>query len=88
MFKAYPWDNLQTRINGKIPAIPGPIKRTLSDAVALRNKIVHVGAVKLDAGTLDSVVSSVRELLYFLDALCGQAWALGHVTEATLKQFA
>jgi hypothetical protein len=79
------------QINGKVPSIPVPIASELKKAVNLRNQIVHAGApkgvAKLKGETVDSVLSAVRDMLYFLDALQGQTWAANHMSADALKQF-
>jgi hypothetical protein len=67
-------------INGKVPSVPRSIKSGLKKAVELRNQVVHVGVVKLEKEEVDSAISSVRDLLYFLDGLRGQEWALRHMS--------
>ena len=88
MLAAFPWLTLKAKINGKAVIIPDPIKNQLKKAIMLRNKIVHAGTVELKKETLDSVLTSVHDFLYFLDAISGQKWALKHISLETLKQFA
>jgi hypothetical protein len=80
MISAFPWEKLGVTINGKTPTIPDSLKAELKKAVTLRNKIVHTGTPVLSSDTLDSVLTSVRDLLYLLDALRGNKWALRHVS--------
>ena len=68
-----------------MPIMPSSTKRGLKGAVELRNQVVHVGVLKLDAGAVDSALTSVRDLLYFLDALRGQQWAFEHMSQDALK---
>jgi hypothetical protein len=80
MLQAFPWSKLGVRVNGNVPAIPDSVRSELKKAVFLRNQIVHTGApVQLKVETVDSVLTSVRDLLYFLDALQGQNWAASHL---------
>jgi hypothetical protein len=86
MLKAFPWSKLGVQINGKVPGIPDSIQNELRKAVLLRNQIVHTGVpAKLKGETVDSVLTTVRDLLYLLDALRGQTWAASHVSPDTLK---
>jgi hypothetical protein len=87
MLQVFPWSKLAVRINGKVPSIPAPIRSELKKAANLRNQIVHTGVAKLTVETLDSTLSSVRDLLYFLDALQGQNWAVNHISPDALKSF-
>jgi hypothetical protein len=88
MLKAFPWPRLGVQINGKVPSIPDSIQSELKKAILLRNQIVHTGGpVTLKVETVDSVLTSVRDLLYFLDALQGQTWAATHISRAALKSF-
>jgi hypothetical protein len=41
--------------------------------------------VKLKGETVDSALTSVRDLLYFLDAIAGQNWAVNHMSPDALK---
>jgi len=85
MLKVFPWTELSLAINGRVPSVPDSIKSELEKAVNLRNQIVHAGGVKLKAETVDSVLTSVRDLLYFLDALRGQDWAANYLSPDALK---
>jgi hypothetical protein len=85
MLQVFPWSKLGVRVNGKVPSIPGPIESELKKAVNLRNQIVHSGVVKLKGETVDSALTSVRDLLYFLDAIAGQNWAVNHMSPDALK---
>jgi hypothetical protein len=91
MLKFFPWSRLGVRIGGKVPGIPDPTASELKKAVLLRNEIVHQGATqgatKLRPETVDSVLTAVRDLLYFLDALSGQTWAVNNMSPVALKQF-
>jgi hypothetical protein len=85
MLKVFPWSKLPARINGKAATIPNSTKSGLKKAVELRNQVVHVGVLKLDTEKVDSALTSVRDLLYFLDALRGQGWAFEHMSQDALK---
>jgi hypothetical protein len=87
MLQVFPWSKLGVLINDKVPSIPSPIESVLKKAVNLRNQIVHLGVVKLEVKTVDSVLTAVRDLLYFLDALRGQNWAASHISPGALKSF-
>ena len=87
MLAAFPWSKLKARVNGKIVTVPDPIKSELKKAIMLRNKVVHAGTMEVKKDTLDSVLKSVHDLLYFLDALSGQGWALKHMSPQALQQF-
>ena len=57
--------------------------------VNLRNKIVHSGVASLSPDTLDSLLETVKNLLYFLDVLhgSGQLWPLNFVGQDVVKPF-
>ena len=73
---------------GSLLFVPDLIEKQLKKAVMLRNKVVHTGTVELKKGTVDSVIKSVRDLLYFLDVLSGESWAVRCISPAFLKSFA
>lgn len=81
MLHKFPWEQLKLRINGEVPAVPESIIEGLKKGVTLRNKIVHSGVANLSPDTLDSVLNTVKNLLYFLDALhgSGQHWPLNFI---------
>jgi hypothetical protein len=82
MLHKFPWEQLKLRINGKVPAVPESIIEELRKGVTLRNKIVHSGVANLSPDILDSVLDTVKNLLYFLDVLhgSGQHWPLNFIT--------
>jgi len=84
----FPWSKLNLQINGKEPKPPASITDVLKKAVSLRDEIVHRPTAKEPShDTVDSVLTSVRDLLYFLDGLRGQQWALGYVSTDTRRHF-
>jgi hypothetical protein len=87
MLEIFPWRKLGLVINNRVPSVPASVEDELKKAVTLRNQIVHAGGVKLEGETVDSVLTSVRDLLYFLDALRGQHWATKHMSPDALKSF-
>jgi hypothetical protein len=89
MLNQLPWEQLKLRINDKVPAVPEPIIDELKKAVTLRNKIVHSGVANLSSETLDSILNTVSDFLYFLDALhgSGQLWALNLVNQSVIGHF-
>lgn len=88
MINKFPWAQLKTRINDKVPMVPEPITDELKKAVALRNKIVHSGIATLNYETLDSVMNAVNDFLYFLDLVhTGQPWPLSCMSRDILGHF-
>jgi hypothetical protein len=88
MLVKFPWAALKLRINGKVPAVPDSIIDELKKAVALRNKIVHLGSATLSSKSLGAILDSVSDLLYFLDiARTGQSWPLTFIRPDTVKTF-
>jgi hypothetical protein len=89
MLERFPWDALKLQINGKNVTVPDSIKESLRTAVTLRNSIVHGSAAKLTLDTVESVLFSVRDLLYFLDTLAGpQRWAFDHLRREARMHYA
>jgi hypothetical protein len=89
MLNKFPWDQIKLRINGKIPAVPELIIEEFKKAVNLRNKIVHSGAANLSSETLDSILETVSDFLYFLDMLhgSGHTWPLSFIRPDTVSHF-
>lgn len=87
MVRRFPWGRIKLRIDGKIPSVPEEITAELKKAVTLRNQIVHSGAANLEADTLESIVDTVRDFLYFLDMLTGsgQPWASNLIRRETVS---
>jgi hypothetical protein len=89
MLDRFPWNKLKLQINGKDLTVPDSIKDELTKAIKLRNDVVHGGAVKLSVDTVESVLTSVRDLLYFLDALTDvKRWAFDHMSPEARKHYA
>ena len=87
MMKVFPWSKLGLAINGKPLSVPNSTKTGLKKAIELRNKVAHVGIAKLEIESIESAITSSRDLLYFLDAVRGQGWALNHLSPDALKSF-
>jgi hypothetical protein len=67
------------------PCIPQSLIDTLKKGAMLRNKAAHVGgSVRYD--TLRDILAAVKDLLWILDFFCGQPWALGNVSRASLDE--
>jgi hypothetical protein len=76
----FPWDRLKLQTGEKKAKPPDSLTGILKKAVFLRDEIVHRGLKTLTSETVDSVLNSVRDLLYFLDVLQGQKWALNYLS--------
>jgi hypothetical protein len=92
MLGVFPWSKLKlqidgVQISGKDLTPPKSVMDMLEKAVNLRNRIVHGQAENLNGKTVNSVLFAVRDLLYFLDAVQGQQWALYHVSAHARKDF-
>ncbi len=89
MLTRFPWEQIKLRINGKVPAVPETIVMELRKAVTLRNKIVHLGTASLTPETLESILDTVSDFLYFLDMLhgSGRNWPFGFIRPATMSEF-
>ena len=88
MLKKFPWSKFVSPLSDIVPTVPKSIIKELDNAVSMRNKIVHTGVAELKGKTVESVIASVRDLLYFLDALEGQSWAINHMSQEARKGFA
>lgn len=89
MLDLFPWDKLKLQINGQQVTVPDSIKDDLRKAVTLRNEIVHGRGGVLTSDITESVLYSVRDLLYFLDALTNmKVWAFDFVSTDARKHFA
>jgi hypothetical protein len=89
MLTNFPWSDLKLQINGKVPTVPEMLISELKKAVTLRNAIVHSGVANFSYQSLDSILSSVRDFLYFLDLFQGegQSWAFRFIRPEVMKQF-
>jgi hypothetical protein len=83
----FPWSKLNLRSNGADLTPPESVTTTLTKAVKLRNDIVHGRLENLNRKTVTSILTAVRDLLYFLDAAQGQSWALYYLSAEARKHF-
>jgi hypothetical protein len=65
----------------------GVVAKALVDGVAIRNKVVHSGGESVKGETVERVLKGVADLLWLLDFFQGQEWALGHVSDTTIKEW-
>jgi hypothetical protein len=61
--------------------IPKSVTRIIQDAVERRNLVAHRGAPAPDASELEEVLTAVADLLYLLDWLSGESWAINCIQE-------
>jgi hypothetical protein len=88
MINRFPWSQLKVRINDKTPAVPEMIVDEMKKAVGLRNKIIHLGFANISPETLDSVLRTVSDFLYFLDSVhSNQRWPLNYVRRNIIDHF-
>jgi hypothetical protein len=83
----FPWSKLKVQVNGKSLTPPESVMNILKKAVVLRNDIVHGRGESLSGKTVDSVLTAVRDLLYFLDVAQGREWAIYHLSAEARKHF-
>jgi hypothetical protein len=89
MLELFPWEKIKLAINGQAVTVPDSIKDELKKAITLRNEIVHGRSGSLTRDTTEEVLYSVRDLLYFLDALTDlKWWAFEHVSAGARHHFA
>jgi hypothetical protein len=67
------------QVFGVKPFIPKALRKALSDAVGLRNKVAHAGADAPQPKELWDILGSVSDLLYLLDTYLGCNWAWYHL---------
>jgi len=88
MLDLFPWDKMKLAINEQPVTVPDSIKDELKKAVTLRNEIVHGRSGALTSDITESVLFSVRDLLYFLDALIDRkVWAFEFMSADARKHF-
>ncbi len=89
MLNKFPWGQVKLRINDKVPAVPESIVGELKKAVNLRNKIVHSGVANLTFETLDSILTTVHDFLYFRDMLheTGHEWPAKFISPEVIDHF-
>lgn len=73
--------------NGK-QAVPAALRRTLDDAVEVRNKLVHRGEPPPAEEVVAEILAAVNDLLYLLDWFQGHAWAFGRLSDQTQAVYA
>jgi hypothetical protein len=83
----FPWSRLKIQINGEDLTPPESVITTLTTAEKLRNDIVHGRLENLNGKTVTSVLTAVRDLLYFLDVAQGQQWALYYLSTEAREHF-
>jgi len=88
MLESFPWGKLQLSINEKAISFPKSLTEELKKAIYLRNILVHAGTTKPTYQTVSAIIATVSDMLYLLDALSDQQWAIGVVWPETLKYFA
>jgi hypothetical protein len=77
---------VRCRVKGQQPLIPSSLLDEIKKAVKLRNEIVHRGqAPGLKIQTINSVLHTVRDLLYLLDFYSGNQWAFDILSYETRK---
>jgi hypothetical protein len=64
-------------------AVPRQLSKSLTDAVELRNEIVHRGVSPPREGGLAAVFVAVNDLLYLLDWFSGHEWAFDYLQDDT-----
>jgi hypothetical protein len=87
LLDSFPWADLKLQINQTGVKFPESLKQGLKKAVHLRNVLVHTGVMHATNSTIEEMLTCVSNMLYFLDALSNQHWALGLLTPDVLKDF-
>jgi hypothetical protein len=87
MLDFFPWEDLKLQINQKTVKFPEPLKQELKKVVNLRNILIHTGAMNAKPATIEEMLASISDMLYFLDSLSNETWAWAFVRHTTLKEF-
>jgi hypothetical protein len=74
-------------VDGSEIKLPSKLIRKIEEAVKLRDKIVHVGALPPSGQKLATMLRSISDLLWICDVLLGEHWAMKHVSWETKKNW-
>ena len=72
-------------INGQVVPPPSDIMKELNRGMKKRNKIVHIGEVKMSSKELKEILLAIKDLIWILDYYQGYEWALKYVRSETLE---
>ena len=64
---------------------PETVLQEVEGAVYARNRVTHQGAEPPDRESLDRKFAAVSDLLWLLDYYQGDAWAINHLSHATIE---
>jgi hypothetical protein len=78
---------VRARLAGKTLEPPDDLLNEIKTGVVLRNRVVHLGHVKLPAEKLDRILRAVSDLLWILDTYQGHEWAIHYVDLVVLNNW-
>ncbi len=78
---------VRARLADKAPVPPDDLLDEIKTGIVLRNRVVHLGHVKLAAEKLDRILRAVSDLLWILDAYQGHEWARQYVDAVVLDNW-
>jgi hypothetical protein len=74
-------------VSGKFCMPPDNLLDEIRTGVELRNRVVHLGHVKMTAEKLDRLLRGVSDLLWILDTYQGHEWAMHYVDAVVLDNW-
>lgn len=74
---------VKATIGGQVLIPPRSVRRLISEAVELRNVVVHTGAAPVQKEELEQMLTAIKDVLWLLDYYQGHTWALEHVRTET-----
>jgi hypothetical protein len=74
---------VKARLKGKSLRPPRKLLKRLTDAVELRNRIVHAGAAPPELENLKEILDAMEDLVWICGLYTGHTWAWDHVSHDT-----
>jgi hypothetical protein len=74
---------LKAKFKGKSLRPPTRLIKTLDEAFAFRNKLVHAGKTPPHRDKLEEMLLAVNDFLYVCDLYVGHVWAAEHISVQT-----
>jgi Transposase, Mutator family len=63
--------------------LPKHIEEKLKSGVSIRNGLAHAGKFTVQSDSMEEILTSVKDMLWIIDFLCGQRWAYSYIREST-----
>jgi hypothetical protein len=74
---------VKARLKGKALQLPKSLLKRLTEAVELRNKVIHKGAEPPKPEKLKEILVAMEDLVWICDLYTGHTWAWEHVSYET-----